>query len=149
MYECTSTGWREPIQGAQFRVFHINPVRDAKSPFDTIQDCLNNNVCSTLLSAAAAYVGVPPNALSMLKAGAYVYNAVSQPGSEETKYHIQPPPDYKICRVDVRTLSVLPNTGDRASLLSLTAKSAEIGANAGRRASLRAKGEAGTMGMWG
>ena len=126
MYECSARGWRQPIQGAEMRVFHINPVRDSKTPYDSVAECLNDNVCSTILSAAAAYAGVPPNVMQMAKTSAFVYNVVAPSDSEKSRYSIEPPQGMKVCHVSIKTLSVVPNTGDRASLMSITGRSSKV-----------------------
>ena len=101
-YDCTP-GPQQPIQGAQIGVYHINPVRDAKTPYETVNDCLGDNVCSVIVSAVAAEIGIPPNVIRMANAARFVSDALQHPGSEETRYSIAPPQGYRICRVNIRT----------------------------------------------
>ena len=97
---------------------HINPVRDARTPWDEIRNCLSDQTCSAIITSMAGQLGVSPQAIGMVKAGAVVS---AEPQGEETHYSIAPLKGYKICRVEVRTTSVVPATGDRASLFSITA----------------------------
>src|SRR5690606_11684978 len=100
------------------QIYHINPKRNARTPLDEMANCLRDRVCYEVTSAAAAHFGVPPNALRVAKAAAILARAKG----EETRYQITPPPGYKVCRVNIRTKSVVPANGDRASLFSLAAK---------------------------
>jgi len=124
-YECTPAP-QQPIQGAEVGVYHIDVVREPKGVADTVADCLRDNVCSTVLSVAASQVGIPPNAMRFARTAVVVSDALQNPTSEETHSSIKPPPGLRVCRVNIRTLSVVPAAGDRASVFSLTATSPEI-----------------------
>lgn len=97
---------------------HINPVRDARTPWDEIQNCYRDRICTIALNGIAAQFGIPPNAMRLVN-GAAIMSA--RPQGEETRYSISALSGRKICQVQVRTTSVVPATGDRASLFSITA----------------------------
>ena len=124
-YECTA-GSQHPILNAEVGIYHVNPVRKPKTVLDAVQDCLNDSVCSQLASMAAAQIGISPTAIKVAKAAAFVSDAAQHPESEETHYSITPPPGYRVCRVNIRTHSVNPPEGDRASVFSITAESSGI-----------------------
>jgi hypothetical protein len=105
------------------QVFHINPKREARTPWNEMSNCLKDTVCSQLVSIAASQIGVPPNAVRLASVAAQVS---APPRSEETRYSIAPPSGYFVCRAYVRTQSVVPATGDRASVFSLTANRSGI-----------------------
>lgn len=97
---------------------HINPVRNARTPWDEVQNCLRDTACATAVNGLAAQLGIPANAIRLVNAGA-AFTAKAE--GEETHYSIAALTGRKICRVQVRTTSVVPATGDRASLFSITA----------------------------
>jgi len=97
---------------------HINPVRDARTPWDEVENCLRDTACEVAVKAIAAEVGIPPEAIGLANAGAAF--TASQQG-EETRYWIPALSGRKVCRVQIQTTSVVPATGDRASLFSLSA----------------------------
>jgi hypothetical protein len=49
---------------------HINPVRDARTPWDEIQNCLRDTACAAAVNGIAAQVGIPANAIRLVSAGA-------------------------------------------------------------------------------
>jgi hypothetical protein len=97
---------------------HINPVRDARTPWNEIQNCLRDTACAAAVNGISAQVGIPANAVRLVSAGA-AFTAKQE--GEETRYSIPALSGRKICRVQVRTTSVVPATGDRASLVSISA----------------------------
>jgi hypothetical protein len=97
---------------------HINPVRDARTPWDEVANCLRDAACAAIVNTFAGELGVSPQAIGMVKVGV-AFSA--QQNGEETRYAIAPVKSYKICRVEIRTASVVPATGDCASLFSITA----------------------------
>ena len=103
---------------------HINPVRDARTPWDEAQNCLRDTACAAAVNGIAAQVGVPANAIRLVNAGA-AFTAKQE--GEETRYSIPALSGRKVCRVQVRTTSVVPATGDRASLFSISASPATVG----------------------
>jgi hypothetical protein len=124
-YDCPATTPAQQIPNAQITVFHIDRVRGAKTPWQTVTDCMKDDVCSAIASLAATQLGVPPNVMRMARVAAVVVAQGSD--SEETRSTITPPQGYRVCRVNIRTLSVVPGTGDRASYLSVTAQPSSIG----------------------
>jgi hypothetical protein len=102
---------------------HINPVRDARSPWDEVQNCLRDTPCAAAVNGIAAQVGIPANAIRLVNAGA-AFTAKAE--GEETRYSIPALAGWKICHVQVRTTSVVPATGDRASLFSISAAPAAV-----------------------
>jgi hypothetical protein len=97
---------------------HINPVRDARTPWDEANNCLRDSTCSAAIKAIAAELGVPTEVIGLVGAG--VAFTAKQEG-EETRYSIPATIGRKVCRVLIRTTSVVPASGDRASLFSLSA----------------------------
>jgi hypothetical protein len=106
-------------------VYHINPVRHPKTIGDVVSECLNHSVCNAVFSSAASSAGLPPDALRMARAAAFVKLNFNS-DSEDTNYRITPPPGYRVCSVHINTQSVVPASGDRASLFSLVAKPHEV-----------------------
>ncbi|MGO7969855.1 hypothetical protein ACC705_02475 [Rhizobium ruizarguesonis] len=90
----------------------VNPVMQPKGVPDIVVDCLNNTACAALAEAAAAYVGVPPDTVS----GGAALVSVDRAG-EEGRYVIRLPAGYQYCRSTIQTISVVPATGDRASVM--------------------------------
>jgi hypothetical protein len=97
---------------------HINPLRDARTPLDELKNCLRDTACAAAVNGIAAQVGIPAEAIGVVNAGA-AFTAKQE--GEETRYSIPALSGRKICRVQIRTTSVVPSTGDRASLFSLSA----------------------------
>ena len=97
---------------------HINPVRDARTPWDEVQNCMRDPACAGAVEAIAKEIGVPAGAVSVAGVGP-AFTAKAE--GEETRYAIPALGGRKVCRVQVRTTSVVPATGDRASLFSLSA----------------------------
>lgn len=50
------------------RTLHLDVVRAPKSGSETIQECLNNSLCNSAVSAAAVWMGVPPSAVEVASA---------------------------------------------------------------------------------
>lgn len=96
----------------------INPVVQPKSAADAARECANDSVCSGLVDAAASYFGVQPGAVSAAMA------AIPKPKSqgEESWFEIHLPQGYEYCRSKIETVSVVPATGDRASLMAARAR---------------------------
>lgn len=102
----------------------INPVRDARTPWDEIKNCLRDTACAAAVNVIASEIGIPANAVRLVSAGA-AFSAKTE--GEETRYPLSALSGRKICRVHVQTTSVVPATGDRASLFSITATPANVG----------------------
>ncbi len=102
---------------------HINPVRDARTPWSELRNCLQDAACAAAVNAISAQVGIPANAMRLVSAGAAF---TAKPEGEETRYAIAALAGRRICRVHVRTTSVVPAIGNRASLFSLTATRSDV-----------------------
>ena len=103
---------------------HIDAVREARTPWDEVQNCLKDQACAAAVKLIAGQIGVPDNAVRLADAAA-IYSAKAE--GEETRYTIRALPDRRICAVKVRTISVVPATGDRASLFSISATADSVG----------------------
>ena len=103
-------------------VFHINPSREPGTNYFAIGECLRDSVCADLVRDVASQIGIPQSAITIAKAAPIAVQAAG----EETRYSIKPPNGYRICSVKMKTTSVVPATGDRASLFSITASSDEV-----------------------
>lgn len=95
----------------------VNPVMQPKSPGDVFRQCANSSVCRIVADAAAVYLGVPPG---RVKAALAAVPKASRKG-EEGRYQINLPGGYEYCRSRITTISVVPATGDRASVMGVTA----------------------------
>ncbi len=84
---------------------------------------MRDRLCASAVKAIAVEVGLPPETIDVAIAGAFT---ATQQG-EETRYRISPVTGYRICHVKVRTTSVVPATGDRASLFSISATRTGVG----------------------
>jgi len=101
----------------------LDRVKDPKNAFDLIEDCKKNPLCVGAIDLAASTLGVPPGTIT---AGAAAIPNLRSEGEEFWfTYHL--PQGYSYCRSRIVTTSVVPNTGDRASVLS--AMSEERGIN--------------------
>lgn len=92
----------------------VNPVMAPKTPGDELQECARDPVCRTLADSAAAQLGVPPGTVSGVMATVPHANRTG----EEGHFTIALPVGYEYCRSKIRTVSVVPATGDRASVMS-------------------------------
>lgn len=92
----------------------VNPVMRPKNVTDAMVDCANSAVCRSVVEAGAAYLGVPRGTVSAALASV----PRAQRSGEEGRYAIRLPRGYEYCRSRIRTISVVPATGDRASVMS-------------------------------
>ncbi|MNV65393.1 hypothetical protein D3C71_1580850 [compost metagenome] len=99
----------------------INPVMSPRSVGDAFGECANDAVCRTIVDGAATYLGVPPGTVSAALASL----PKADRAGEEGRYTIALPDGYQYCRSTIRTISVVPATGDRASVMG--AKSTQRG----------------------
>jgi hypothetical protein len=99
------------------QMLHVNPVQSPEGPIETVQGCLNNPVCNNLLQIAASYAGVPPQAVRFAGYAA----APFRHAGEESRFSYSAPPGFTLCRVDIRTKSVVPASGDRSTHFSISA----------------------------
>jgi hypothetical protein len=103
---------------------HIDAVRNARTPWDEVQNCLKDNACAGAIKLIAGQVGIPDNAVRLVETAA-IYSAKAE--GEETRYTVRAVSSRKICSVKVRTISVVPATGDRASLFSISPSADSVG----------------------
>jgi hypothetical protein len=108
----------------QVQILHINPVKSPQGPIETIAACLDNWICGQLVRAAASYAGVPPQAMRFAGFVSAIVNKL--PGSEESRYSHRVSPGYTLCRVDIKTTSIVPASGERSSHFSITAHASGI-----------------------
>jgi hypothetical protein len=94
----------------------VDAVMQPKQPADAFKECANDSVCSSIIGGAATYLGVPPTLVS----GALAIIPKAERAGEEGHYTIEVPQGYVYCRASIRTVSVVPATGDRASVMSAT-----------------------------
>lgn len=92
----------------------LDQVMQPKNVIQAVQDCSSSDVCKTLVDAAATYLGAPPGTVSAAMA--------SIPGpqysGEDANFRYNVPSGYQYCRALIRTISVTPASGDRASVMS-------------------------------
>lgn len=101
----------------------VDPVMQPKQPGDVFKECANNQACSAVLKGAASYLGVSPTLVSAVLA---IVPQATREG-EEGHFTIQLPQGYVYCRASIHTVSVVPATGDRASLMSATTNERGVG----------------------
>lgn len=101
----------------------VNPVMRPRNVEDAMLDCANSSVCRSVVDAGAAYLGVPPGTVSAALASV----PRAQRRGEEGRYSIRLPSGYEYCRSRIRTISVVPATGDRASVMSARSNRTGVG----------------------
>lgn len=92
----------------------VNPVMQPKQPTDAIKECAHNTLCASAVGIGAAYLGVPRK---LVTAAIAAIPQATRTG-EEGHYSISLPAGYQYCRASIHTISVVPATGDRASVMS-------------------------------
>jgi len=123
---------------------HIDAVRNARTPWDEVQNCLKDNACAGAIKLIAGQVGIPDNAVRLVETAA-IYSAKAE--GEETRYTVRAVSSRKICSVKVRTISVVPATAT-APRCSPSAPARILSASTpGRRGRASAGGGAGTKAM--
>jgi hypothetical protein len=100
----------------------VDAVMQPKQPADALKECANDPVCSSIIGGAATYLGVP----STLVSGALAIVPKAERAGEEGHYTIEVPQGYVYCRASIRTVSVVPATGDRASVMSATSNDSGV-----------------------
>ncbi|TCU58365.1 hypothetical protein EDE08_1319 [Bradyrhizobium sp. R2.2-H] len=118
-----SPAWAQQSDDIVMTSHHINPVRNARTPWDEVQNCLRDPACAAAVNGISAQIGIPANAIRLVSAGAAF---TAQAAGEETRYTIPALSGRKVCRVQIRTTSVVPATGNRASLFSRNATPATV-----------------------
>lgn len=96
----------------------VNPVMQPKNIGDALQDCANSSLCRTMADGVATWIGVPPGTVS----GAMAAVPVASRSGEEGRYSIKLPKGYEYCRSRIKMISVVPADGNRASVMSASAK---------------------------
>jgi hypothetical protein len=107
---------------------HFNPVMQPKEAITVVGECAKDKICSTAVSNAAKWLGVPP---ALVEAGITLAAETVHPsGSEETRTFIRFPADFTYCRLSFAMDSITPTSGDRASKFWLDTRDnlIEIGA---------------------
>lgn len=99
----------------------LDQVMQPASLTSVVHDCTTNPACKFALDAAAAYVGVD----SSLITSAVAQIQKSRNG-EDGDFHYILPAGYQYCRAMVETVSVVPKTGDKASLMSITGSNRDV-----------------------
>jgi hypothetical protein len=94
----------------------VDPVMQPKQPTDAIAECAKDPICSTVAKTAASYIGVSPNlvtaAMALIPPPKHV--------GEASYFSISLPGGYQYCKAHIQTISVVPATGDRASLMNVS-----------------------------
>lgn len=101
----------------------INPVVQPRKYSDAIRFCAEDEGCRSLSDAAASVLGLPSGMIASALADVPQVVRVG----EEGRYTIALPPGYEYCRSRTRTRSVVPATGDRASVLGARSTKDGIG----------------------
>jgi hypothetical protein len=101
----------------------MNPVRDARTPWDEIQNCLRDTTCAAAVNGIATQVGIPANAIHLVNAGA-IFTAKAE--GEETCYSI-PALAGKFVVHRFGPPRWFRRRSDRASLFSISAAPAAVG----------------------
>jgi len=95
----------------------IDSVMQPKGLTDTLHECVQNATCKVILDGAAAYVGVDSSKITSAAA------MMTKKSAGETSYFdMRLPEGYQYCRSKVKTISVVPATGNRASFMIVNAR---------------------------
>lgn len=98
--------------------FHLDRVRHPKDGPQTIQECLNNPICNSAVSAAAIAMGVSPNTLKVFSAAAKIF-PLGNEGDDEMKFDWWAPDGYQLCKLSIDVVSTVP-AGQSGSLLDVS-----------------------------
>ena len=112
------------VAAATDYVFETVWIDERRSQRNPIEDCLNGDECSAVLTVAAAYVGIPPEAIQAARA---VSKLTTRKSGESSSYIFNPPRGYSFCRVNVQTNSTVPANGRRASEMTIGIFPHEVG----------------------
>lgn len=105
-------------------VHWVDDRMEARTAQRVLTDCMGNASCRAVVHAAAAYVGIPPQAV---ESAAYVARVATNRAGEENSKILKPAQGYKFCNVGFQTNSVVPANGHRAAKMSIGAYPHEIG----------------------
>lgn len=97
----------------------LDVERQPKNEISVVSDCIHNPACLALIDAAASMAGAPPGAVSVVLADIPRFETEG----EETRIRYELPAGYFYCKSKIETISVVPATGDRASLMTATRNS--------------------------
>lgn len=105
------------LAGGDFVVVRqkIDAVMQPKSPMDAFAECAKNEACTGIVDAAASYFGAPPGTV----AAAFALVPKAERRGEEGYFSVNLPDGYAYCRARIETVSVVPATGDRASVMGV------------------------------
>jgi hypothetical protein len=95
---------------------HVNPKMQPKGPTDVLRECRTESLCRTLASTAATSLGVPPGQVSAV----FLLVPKAERKGEEARFYLRLPQGYEYCKSSIKTLSVMPPTGKRASTMGAT-----------------------------
>lgn len=113
----SSVGMASANDDVLINTFRFNPVQGPQSLGDVLNDCMNNEACSSALEAAAAYVGADPSTVASVGQLA----STRRTSGEETRQVVDSYPGYAICRVSTRVISINPQSGDRSAHYHISA----------------------------
>ncbi|SDY99773.1 hypothetical protein SAMN04487939_11190 [Lysobacter sp. yr284] len=101
----------------------IDSVMAPKTPIDVFVECANNATCRGLADAGGSYLGMQPGEIS----AALARVPAPRRAGEESWISIELPTGYQYCRSSIRTISVVPASGDRASVMGATSNPRGVG----------------------
>lgn len=99
----------------------LDQVMQPASLTTVFHDCTTNPTCKAALDGAAAYVGVDSRMITSA-----IANIQKARVGEDGDFHYTLPAGYQYCRAMAETVSVVPASGDKASLMSLTGSNREL-----------------------
>ena len=121
------SGWACQAQSEQVDFVVVRQIVDVvmqpKNVADSLGECARNAVCRNAVEGAAQFLGVNP---MIVKAGVAIVSEAKKDG-EEGRFFISLPSGYQYCRSEIETISVVPATGDRASVMGATSARNGIG----------------------
>lgn len=104
------------------KMYRVNSIMQPKSLPDTFFECMRDPVCKAVLGSATDALGIPSEAVEIAGLA-----APSKRKGEDTSYAFYPPKGYLICAAKVRTMSVVPASGSRATTAGFNAHSTGFG----------------------
>jgi hypothetical protein len=94
----------------------VDQTMNPKSVTETALECVKNAACKAALDAGAAMWGIEGSLVTSLAA-----TITTEKKGEESWVGITLPTGYEYCRSAIRTVSVVPATGNRASYMGVSA----------------------------
>ena len=92
----------------------VNPLLQPKYPLDAIRECANVRTCRALVEWGPLPLGIPKGQISAALASV----PSAQHHGDVHLYSLALPSGYQYCRSAIQTVSVIPATGDQASLMT-------------------------------